>query len=34
MIGDSATLSGDPFYLRMVGHMEAIGAYGSVWEEE
>lgn len=34
VIGDSATLSGDPFYLRMIGHMEAIGAYGSVWEEE
>ncbi len=34
VIGDSATLSNDPFYLRMVGHMEAIGAYGSVWEEE
>ena len=34
VIGDSATLSSDPFYLRMVGHLEAIGAYGSVWEEE
>jgi len=34
VIGDSATLSNDPFYLRMVGHLEAIGAYGSVWEEE
>jgi superfamily I DNA and/or RNA helicase len=33
VIGDSATLSSDPFYLRMVGHLEAIGAYGSVWEE-
>lgn len=33
VIGDSATLSNDPFYLRMVGHLEAIGAYGSVWEE-
>jgi large repetitive protein len=30
----SATLSNDPFYLRMVGHLEAIGAYTSVWEEE
>lgn len=34
VVGDSATLSNDPFYLRMVGHQEAIGAYGSVWEEE
>lgn len=34
VIGDSATLSNHPFYLRMVGHLEAIGAYGSVWEEE
>jgi DNA polymerase III delta prime subunit len=33
VIGDSATLSAHPFYLRMIGHMEAIGAYGSVWEE-
>jgi ATP-dependent RNA/DNA helicase IGHMBP2 len=34
VVGDSATLSADEFYLRMVGHMEATGAYGSVWEEE
>ncbi len=34
VIGDSATLSSDAFYLRMIGHMEAIGAYGSVWEED
>lgn len=34
VIGDSATLSNHPFYLRMIGHLEAIGAYGSVWEEE
>ncbi len=34
LVGDSATLSNDPFYLRLVGHLESIGAYGSVWEEE
>jgi ATP-dependent RNA/DNA helicase IGHMBP2 len=34
VIGDSATLSNHPFYLRMIGHVEAIEAYGSVWEEE
>ena len=33
VIGDSSTLSAHPFYLRMVGHLEGIGAYGSVWEE-
>jgi ATP-dependent RNA/DNA helicase IGHMBP2 len=33
IIGDSATLSNHPFYLRMVAHLEAIGAYSSVWEE-
>ena len=34
VVGDSATLSSDPFHLRLVGHMETTGAYGSVWEEE
>jgi superfamily I DNA and/or RNA helicase len=34
VIGDSATLSHHPFYLRMIGHMETIGAYSTVWEEE
>lgn len=34
VIGDSATLSSDAFYLQMVGHLEATGSYGSVWEEE
>jgi len=32
-IGDSATLSRDPFYQRMIAHFELIGAYASVWEE-
>jgi ATP-dependent RNA/DNA helicase IGHMBP2 len=32
-IGDSATLSADPFYQRMIAHFEATGAYSSVWEE-
>jgi superfamily I DNA and/or RNA helicase len=33
VIGDSATLSHDPFYQRMIRHFESIGAYGSVWDE-
>lgn len=33
VIGDSATLSNDPFYQRMIAHMESTGAYASVWEE-
>ncbi|MCU0702773.1 MAG: AAA domain-containing protein [Fimbriiglobus sp.] len=34
MVGDSATLSHDSFYLRLIGHLDALGAYGTVWEEE
>ena len=34
MIGDSATLSSDPFYARLIAHFEAHGAYRSVWEED
>lgn len=34
VIGDSATLGGHPFYQRLFGYFEAIGAYRSVWEEE
>ena len=34
MIGDSATLSSDPFYARMIAHFETQGAYHTVWEEE
>jgi ATP-dependent RNA/DNA helicase IGHMBP2 len=33
VVGDSATLSHDPFYQRMIEYFEATGAYGSVWEE-
>jgi superfamily I DNA and/or RNA helicase len=33
VIGDSATLSHLPFYQRMVGWFEEIGAYHTVWEE-
>jgi ATP-dependent RNA/DNA helicase IGHMBP2 len=32
VIGDSATLSTDPFFARMIGYFEEIGAYGTVWE--
>jgi ATP-dependent RNA/DNA helicase IGHMBP2 len=33
VIGDSATLSSDPFYRRMFDYFEQIGAYRTVWEE-
>jgi ATP-dependent RNA/DNA helicase IGHMBP2 len=33
IIGDSATLSANPFYQRLVGYLEEIGAYRSVWED-
>jgi ATP-dependent RNA/DNA helicase IGHMBP2 len=33
VIGDSATLSGHPFYRRMIEHFEGAGAYRTVWEE-
>jgi ATP-dependent RNA/DNA helicase IGHMBP2 len=33
VIGDSATISAHPFYLRMLAYFESIGAYHSVWEE-
>ncbi|HWB08891.1 MAG TPA: AAA domain-containing protein [Pirellulales bacterium] len=33
VIGDSATLSSDPFYRRMFDYFERIGAYHTVWEE-
>jgi hypothetical protein len=32
MIGDSATLGRDPFYARLLSHLEATGAYRTVWE--
>jgi len=34
MIGDSATLSADPFYARLIAHFETHGAYHTVWEED
>lgn len=33
VIGDSATLGGEPFYARLLSYFESIGAYGTVWEE-
>jgi superfamily I DNA and/or RNA helicase len=33
VIGDSATLSSDPFYQRLFEYFEQIGAYQTVWEE-
>jgi superfamily I DNA and/or RNA helicase len=33
VIGDSATLSSDPFYQRLFEYFERIGAYQTVWEE-
>ena len=34
VIGDSATLSGHPFYRRMIEYFERVGAYRTVWEED
>jgi hypothetical protein len=33
IVGDSATLSSDPFYQRLFQYFEEIGAYHTVWEE-
>ncbi|HEV3005544.1 MAG TPA: AAA domain-containing protein [Pirellulales bacterium] len=33
VIGDSATLSCDPFYRRLLDYFESLGAYHTVWEE-
>jgi ATP-dependent RNA/DNA helicase IGHMBP2 len=33
VIGDSATLAGEPFYQRMIEYFERLGAYRTVWEE-
>jgi DNA polymerase III delta prime subunit len=34
VVGDTATLSGHPFYRRMIEYFEGLGAYRTVWEEE
>ncbi len=34
VVGDSATLSTDPFYRRMIDTFETLGAYRTVWEED
>ena len=33
VVGDSATLGGHDFYRRMLDYFDAIGGYGSVWDE-
>jgi ATP-dependent RNA/DNA helicase IGHMBP2 len=33
VVGDSATLSAEPFYQRLFSYFEAAGAYHTVWEE-
>jgi superfamily I DNA and/or RNA helicase len=33
VVGDSATLSIEPFYVRLFEYFERIGAYQTVWEE-
>jgi len=33
VIGDSATLSSDAFYRRLLDYFEELGAYRTVWEE-
>jgi superfamily I DNA and/or RNA helicase len=32
VVGDSATLGGDPFYAEMLAHFDSIGAHRSVWD--
>jgi superfamily I DNA and/or RNA helicase len=34
IVGDSATLSSDPFYARLISHFESQRAYRTVWEED
>jgi len=34
VVGDSATLSADPFYARLIEYFEGHGAYRTVWEED
>jgi len=34
VVGDSATLSTDPFYARLIEYFEGHGAYRTVWEED
>ncbi len=34
IIGDSATIGGDPFYNMLLGYIEKNGAYRTVWEFE
>ena len=33
VIGDSATIGGDPFYADLLAYFDQIGAYHTVWEE-
>ena len=33
VIGDSATIGGDPFYTNLLAYFDSIGAYHTVWEE-
>jgi superfamily I DNA and/or RNA helicase len=33
IVGDSATLGGHPFYVRLLEYCEGLGAYRTVWEE-
>ena len=33
VLGDSATLSNDPFFVKLLDYFESIGGYHSIWEE-
>ena len=33
VVGDSATLAGNPFYARWLEYVDRVGGYRSVWEE-
>ena len=33
VVGDSATISAEPFFGRLLDHWDSVGSYKSVWEE-
>jgi ATP-dependent RNA/DNA helicase IGHMBP2 len=33
IVGDSATLGGNPFYSRLLEYCEGLGGYGTVWDD-
>ena len=33
VVGDSGTISAEPFFTRLLDYWDTVGAYHSVWEE-